>query len=92
MTRLDEAEQSYTRVLLEPPVPFDEAMESFGRGFPTNPKLSDITSTRAGFIGNWPEAILVDRYVYDNLTPNGALPLNWIFDLHSEGRIRIHTK
>lgn len=81
----------YTKIRIEPPIPFDEAVESFGRGFPLDPKLSEIYSARNGLIGNWHEAILKDRYIFDNLNPKGKLPLDWINDLSSKGKLRIHT-
>lgn len=90
-TKLEQAGEGYTKILVEPTVPFDEALASFVRGFPLDPILSEINSARKGFIGNWHNAVLKDRYIFDNVNPEGALPLNWIFDLSSGGKLLITT-
>jgi hypothetical protein len=85
--KLSAAGEGYTKILVEPPVPFDELMRSFEQGgVARDLALSEINSARNGMIGNWHEAILKDRYIFDNLNPDGVLPLNWINDLSSKGR------
>ena len=34
------------------------------------------------------QAFLVDRLIFDNHNPNGALPLNWFNDIHAGSPVK----
>ena len=89
---LDEAGEAYARIMLQPPVAGLEDMAMFLRnGILYDDSMTKIMSAKHGFIGNWHTAIIKDGLIFDNLNPNGILPLNWLNDLSTGGSLSIQV-